>query len=188
MLFHSRAASPGSLTAERRFVRGLVFQGRAKSPGSLTQDRLLLKQHGFRAVLNHLVLLRFNRGGIVYYGFMAMPNHFVLLHNRWCSRTGAGVSQLHRAIRALHVSASHRKRSRCFSGGRRSACSCLFRIGEHGNCFAAAPNHLVFDPMAERCRPSCFIAVPRLPSVLRVCIILSSNAVFRCVSLTLPVP
>ena len=104
MLFHSRAASPGSLTAERRFVRGLVFQGRAKSPGSLTPDRLLLKQHGFRAVLNHLVLLRVNRGGIVYYGFRAVPNHLVLLHSRWCSRTGAGVSQPHRAIRTLHGS------------------------------------------------------------------------------------
>lgn len=124
MLFHSRAASPGSLTAERRFVRGLVFQGRAKSPGSLTPDRLLLKQYGFRAVLNHLVLLRVNRGGIVYYGFRAVPNHLVLLHSRWCSRTGAGVLQPHRAIRTLHGSLlSGSARSAFPAGGDRLACA-----------------------------------------------------------------
>lgn len=124
MLFHSRAASPGSLTAERRFVRGLVFQGRAKSPGSLTPDGLLPKQHGFRAVLNHLVLLRVNRGGIVYYGFRAVPNHLVLLHSRWCSRAGAGVSQPHRAIRTLHGSLLSGSAHGAFpAGGDRLACA-----------------------------------------------------------------
>ena len=124
--FQSRVESPGSSTGTPSSAAFRSFTAVLNNLVLLLAKKLGLPPQCFRAVSNylvlllltlrafasccftavshHLVLLRVNRGGIVYYGFRAVPNHLVLLHSRWCSRTGAGVSQPHRAIRTLHGS------------------------------------------------------------------------------------